>query len=377
MIPTFKLEEYLGRYEFSAPHMLCASDAESFSASEILSLANEQELQMWQDLRLGYTEVQGLPVLRKQIAKSIYPGLKSENISCFAGAEDGIFCTLSSLIQKQDHVIVLTPCYQSLMEIPKSTGCEVTEIPLLEKDDWRIDLNAIKDAIRPNTKWMVMNFPHNPTGQTLRQDELEALVKILEPRGIWLFSDEAYRLLGEANAVWSMPAACVYDKAISLGVMSKAYGMAGLRVGWIACQNKDALLKITEMKHYTSICNSALSEIVSLIALRNSGHILARNNAIVTENMMHLDAFLKRHEHLFSWVRPTGGCVGFVRYHGQQNADDFCEYVRESQGILLLPGSVYHVNTPHFRIGFGRATMKKALSLFEKAITKDRLQYSQ
>lgn len=369
MIPTFKLEEYLGRHEFSAPYLLCCSDAESFSVNEILSMASPEELKLWENLRLGYTEVPGMPLLRETIAKQLYQSLAADNILCFAGAEEGIYCALTALAEPSEHMIVVTPCYQSLLEIPRYRGCTITEVPLKEENGWCLDIEEIKRAIQPNTKWVVMNFPHNPTGQILREDELDELIRLLDKHGIYLFSDEAYRLLGENGVKWAPAAACNYPRALSLGVMSKAYGMAGLRIGWIACQDKEILTKLSHMKHYTSICNSALSEIISLIALRNSEKILQRNRGIVTANLSVLNAFFEKHSNLFSWIRPSGGCVGFVRYHGSHSVEELCDYVRKNEDVLLLPGTVYDVQTPHFRIGFGRANMGEALAKFEKAIS--------
>lgn len=239
----FKLEEYLAKYEFSAKYLLCCSDAESFAMSEIISMADEQERDLWNNLRLGYTEALGLPALRATVAHELYNGLEVENILMFAGAEEGIFCALHAIIEEGDHVIVLTPCYQSLLEIPKSKGADITEIQLKEENDWGIDLHATFEAIKPNTKCIIINFPHNPTGQMLEEKELKRLVDICQAKGIWLFSDEVYRLLGAPNEPWAMPAACLYEKGLSLGVMSKAFGMAGLRIGWIACQDKAILKK--------------------------------------------------------------------------------------------------------------------------------------
>jgi aspartate/methionine/tyrosine aminotransferase len=313
-INVFKLEEYLTKYEFSTPHLLCCSDAESLSMQEVIGYADDNEKGLWNNLRLGYTEGSGLPMLRNQITSSLYPQLKTDNILCFAGAEDGIFCALHTLCEQGDHVIVLTPCYQSLIEIPKLNGAQITGIPLLVENKWRIDLDEIKKAIKQNTKCIVINFPHNPTGQVITQAELNDLITLCDAYGLWLFSDEVYRLLGNPKESWSQPAAEIYPKALSLGVMSKAFGMPGLRIGWIACQDKQLLKKIEYMKHYTSICNSAPSEIISLIALRNKDKILARNNLIVAENLKLLDVFIERYKNLFEWVRPQGGCIGFVKY---------------------------------------------------------------
>ncbi len=361
---TFKLEKYLAHHEFSAPYLLCCSDAESFSMQEIIAMASPDDRALWDNLRLNYTETKGLPALREQITQSFYPSLKSDNILCFAGAEEGIFCALSSILEPSDHVIVLTPCYQSLMEIPKAQGCEVTEVKLQEKNDWRINLNDIKQAIKANTKCVVINFPHNPTGQVINQDELDGLIKLLEPHNIWLFADEVYHSLGSPLQGWAKPVAKMYRYALSLGVMSKSFGLAGLRIGWIACQNKEILHKIEEIKHYTSICNSAPAEILSLIALKNKDQILARNNKIVADNLALLDAFFKKYAHLFSWVRPQGGCTGLVHYKDAMPINDFCEKVLKGCGVLLLPASVYSQDTPHFRIGFGRANMPESLKRF-------------
>jgi aspartate/methionine/tyrosine aminotransferase len=361
LMNIFKLEEYLARYEFSAKHLLCCSDAESFAMSEIISMADEQERDLWNHLRLGYTEAPGLPLLRATVAKELYHGLDAENILMFAGAEEGIFCALSTLIEEHDHVIVLAPCYQSLFEIPKFKGAEVAEIELKEEHNWRIELRAIYDFIKPNTKCIIINFPHNPTGQVMEQDELQALIKICEQRGIWLFSDEVYRLLGKPHKPWASPAACLYDKALSVGVMSKAFGMAGLRIGWIACQDKAMLKKIEQMKHYTSICNSAPSEVLTLIALRNKDAILERNNKIVADNLGLLDQFFTEYSHLFEWVYPQGGCVGFVKYKGTGSVETFCDRLVKKQNVLLMPASIYDYEGNHFRIGFGRKNMPQCL----------------
>jgi len=360
-INVFKLEEYLTHYEFSAPYLLCCSDAESFSMEEILAMASVEDKSLWDHLRLGYTEATGMPALRQQIADSLYPGLKSHNILCFAGAEDGIFCALHTICEPGDHVIVFTPCYQSLKEIPRLKGAHVTEIELSEANQWSIDLGMLKRSIKSNTKCIIINFPHNPTGQIITTQQLQELVSLCQASGIWLFSDEVYRLLGSPLNGFADPAAVVYPKALSLGVMSKAFGMPGLRVGWIACQDTQMLKKIEYMKHYTSICNSAPSEVISLIALKNQDAILARNNKIVAENLALLDQFIDDHQALFGWVRPQGGCVGFVNYKAKEPIEKFAKRLVKEKGVLLMPASVYDFKSNHFRIGFGRKNMPQAL----------------
>lgn len=362
---TFKLEQYYEKYEFKVRYMLSSSDPESWSLEEILDMANSHEQNLWNNQRFGYTEVKGFVALRETIAKSLYPGLAADNILCFAGAEEGIFCALLTICSPKDHVIILTPCYQSLLEIPRFTGCKVTSIDLKEENNWRIDIEAIKASIEPNTKLLVINFPHNPTGQIITPQELSDLINILDKHGIWLFSDEVYRLLGTQKENWASPAASLYQRALSLGVMSKTFGMAGLRIGWIAAQDKTLLQRIEHTKHYTSLCNSGPSEIISLIALRNMDTMLKRNNDIVAHNIAILDQFFQKHTNTFSWVRPKGGCTGFVKYHGPESVDSFCQRMAANAQVLLLPGSVYNVTSNHFRMGFGRKNMPEALNQLE------------
>jgi aspartate/methionine/tyrosine aminotransferase len=369
-LKVFKLEEYLAKYEFSAPYLLCCSDAESFSMQEILDMASAEYKKLWNELRLGYTETFGLPALREMISKRIYPTLQKENILCFSGAEEGIYATLNVICKPGDHVIVLTPCYQSLLEIPQSIGVDITTIALREEREWKIDLEEIKSAIKERTKCVVMNFPHNPTGQVIEQEELDELVKILNKHRIWLFSDEVYRLLGTPHKPWAKPAAEVYDRAISLGVMSKAFGMAGLRIGWIACQNKELLYKIRQFKDYLSICNSGPSEMLSLMALHNMKYILERNNKIVNSNLAILDQFFAEFKDKFSWVKPQGGCVGFVKYHSSESVENFCDKLVKDRRVLLMPASIYDMSTNHFRIGFGRSNMQEALNILIQYIRK-------
>lgn len=361
MINIFKLEEYLTHYEFTAPHLLCCSDAESFSMQEILKMASPDDKALWDTLRLGYTEVKGMPALRQQIAESLYPTLAPDDISCFAGAEEALFCALHTLCEPGDHVIVLTPCYQSFLEIPRLKGADVTEVMLREENEWCIDPESIAKAIRHNTQGIVINFPHNPTGQVITPQELKILITICEAHNLWLVSDEVYRLLGAPQEGWAPPAAELYSKALSIGVMSKAFGMAGLRVGWIACQDRQLLQKIEYMRHYTSICNSAPSELLSLMALKNKDRILERNNQIVANNLQLLDVFMEEYHHLFEWIRPQGGCIGFVKYKDPEPIERFTERLVKEKGVLLMPALIYDYPANYFRIGFGRNNMPIAL----------------
>jgi aspartate/methionine/tyrosine aminotransferase len=366
-LPSFLLEEYLTQYEFSAPYLLGCSDAETVTMSELLEFASSDDLKTWETLTLGYTEPYGDIKLREQIVDSLYPGLSADNVLCFSGAEEGIYAALSVLCEPDTTVIVLTPCYQSLKEIPVSVGTQVTSIVLKEENQWKIPVEEIANSIcTSRTRGIIINFPHNPSGQVISSSELNQLLEICEKNNLWLFSDEVYRLLGRPALPWAKPVAVMYEKGLSLGVMSKAYGLPGLRVGWIACQDKSLLYRMKKLKDYLSICNSAPSEVLSLIALKNQKAILNRNNEIVDRNIRLVGNVIEKHADLFSWVLPQGGCVGFVRYNGSLAVSQFCSDLIRDKGVMVLPANVYQAETPHFRIGFGRASLPEALNRFEE-----------
>ena len=367
--PEFKLETYLSRREFSAAYLLCCSDAETWTLSELLKLASPELQQRWEALPLGYDIPSGNATLRETIAQ-LYPGLGPENILCFAGAEEGIFCTFSRLFGDNTHAIALSPCYQSLRDLPKTFGAQVTDIALRFEDQWQPDLEAIRAAIRPDTQAIIVNSPHNPTGTMLSKENEQALINLCEEYGLTLFADEVYRLLGPKTTEWRAPIASQTGAGISLGVMSKSYGLAGLRVGWIASQNIELLHAIEQTKYYTSICNSVPSELLSCIALEARDTILARNGNIVDHNLSLLDSFMERHAERFSWVRPEGGCCGLVQDHGKENVETLADELLKATGVLIMPGSVYDLTSNTFRIGFGRKNMPEALEHFESFILK-------
>jgi aspartate/methionine/tyrosine aminotransferase len=313
--------------------------------------------------------MQGLPILRNEIRK-LYNNINTDQILTFAAAEEGIYCVMQALLRPQDHVIVITPCYQSLKVLPSNITTNVTEISLSPESSWTLDLEDLRSKFTPTTRLLVLNFPHNPTGAVLDKVTLQGIVDIARSHGAYIFSDEVYRYL-EQEEHYLMPAiADIYEKGISLSVMSKAYGLAGLRIGWIATQDKEILEKSGHFKYYTSICNSAPSEILALMALRGQEQILKRNHSIMNENLYILDQFLDVYTSLFRWTRPLGGCIAFPQFLGPQSIEDLSRTLVEEQGVLILPGSVFDWPGNNFRIGFGRKNMPEALDRFEKFIRK-------
>jgi aspartate/methionine/tyrosine aminotransferase len=373
-LPDFRLETYFAQWEFSARYHLTASDAQTLALSELLALADDDGRERWESLALGYTETRGLPALRAEIAAT-YEYAEADDVLCFAGAEEAIYLAMRTLLEPSDHVVVLTPNYQAAETIPLSV-CEVTGVALRAEDEWALDVDAVERALRPNTRVVSVNFPNNPTGAVPDQSTWQRLVELCEERGITLFSDEVYRGL-ELDRPPLPQATDLSGTAISLNVMSKAYGLPGLRIGWIACRDHAVLDKLERAKHYTSICNSAPSEVLALIGLRARDHLLGRNRRIIAENLPLFTDFFARYPDLFEFTPPDGGCVCFPRYLGADGVEAMCADLVEQAGVLLLPSSIYssvltETPTDRFRIGVGRSNPSEALATWADWLDKGR-----
>lgn len=365
-IADFTLERYFARWEFAARYVLCASDIEPFEMRELLAMADDDARARWESLRLAYTESLGLPALRAAIAE-LYDHVTADDVITFAGAEEGIFVAMHAALEPGDHAVVVWPAYQSLYEVARSIGAEVTLVGL-DQRDWSLDVDAVAAAMRPNTRLIVINFPHSPTGAQISPEQLARLVSIAELHGARLLSDEVYRFL-EHDAAALPAGADLSDRVFSLGVMSKSFGLPGARIGWIATRDAPFRARMAAIKDYTTICNSAPSEILALIALRARDRVLARSHAIVARNLPLLDQFFARYSDRFAWVRPRAGSVCFPRYLGG-NVDAFCEKLVERHGVLLLPASQFGVAGDHFRLGYGRSGMPAALEQLEAFLAR-------
>lgn len=364
-IKDFKLECYFGKYEFTAPYLLTQSDCESMTTAELLAMeegAEEGYLNQW----LGYTETWGDPELRALVAQ-LYERMKTENILIFHGAQEAIFAYMNVMLEEGDHMIAMYPNYQSAYEVANSVpNCELSMWKI--RDDgrgWAVDFDELEKLIRPNTKLIAVNSPNNPTGYTFTNQEIEKLCDICRKHDVYLFSDEVYKGLeldGEKR-VWMAER---YDKCLSLGVMSKAYGLAGLRVGWVASKDTATLDKMVRFKHYLSICDSAPAEYLAKVALRNGDRLLERNKKIIRDNLALADAFFDKYDYIFEKKPISCGPVAYHKLLLDMPVDVFCQRAVDSKGVLLLPATIYESNEPYFRMGYGRKGVPEALKKFEE-----------
>jgi Aspartate/tyrosine/aromatic aminotransferase len=367
----FKLEVYFGKYEFTAPYLLTQSDCESMEVAELLKYEPGSEEKLMR-CRLGYTEVPGDPELKVLVSK-LYKNIKEDEILMHCGAQEAIFDYMSVMLEKGDHIISMFPAYQSMYEVAYSEGCEVSLWNLKHSEQgWSIDLDELEQMIKPNTKIIAINTPNNPTGYTFSEEELKRLCSIADKHGIYIFADEVYRGL-DLDGVKKPWVADLYDKALSLGVMSKAYGLAGLRVGWVASHDKRILDKMTRFKHYLSICNSSTSEVLSIIALKHSDELLQRSIGLIKENLSVADKFFAKYDMLFQNNRPKCGPIAFHKMKLDLPIETFCEDLVQKKGVLLLPSSIYNFEGPYFRMGYGRKGFEKCLNIFEEYLTEQKL----
>jgi aspartate/methionine/tyrosine aminotransferase len=366
-LPPFKLERYFAKYEFTTQYLLCSSDCESMTVAELLALEPDAA-EKFQSHWLGYTESQGSPSLRQAIC-GLYENMQPESILVHAGAEEAIFLFMHSALEAGDHVIVHSPCYQSLSDVARSIGCNISPWVACEENQWSLDLDELRRMIRPNTKAIIINTPHNPTGYLMPRADYESVHRFARENNLLLFSDEVYRE-SEYDPATRLPAACdLGDYTVSLGVTSKTYGLAGLRIGWIATKNGKIYERMASIKDYTTICNSAPSEFLAEIAMRNRQKLIDRNLDIIQHNLSVMDDFFQRHTDFFSWIRPRAGSMAFPRYLGG-DVESFCDELVRKAGVLLLPGSMYDDHANHFRLGLGRKNLPEAVAKLEEFLVK-------
>jgi aspartate/methionine/tyrosine aminotransferase len=364
-IKPFELERYFAKYEFTTKYLLSCSDCEPLKMNNLLGMADAESLYLWNDLTIAYTESQGHPLLRSEISK-LYENITEEEVMVLV-PEEGIFIAMNVLLEQNDHVITTFPGYQSLYEVANSQGCKVSK--WLPDANGQFNIQDLFDQVKSNTKLIVFNFPHNPTGATISNEDLLEIINFASERNIFIFSDEMYRFL-EYNETDRLPSvADIYENSISLFGMSKTFSLPGLRIGWLTTKNKKVFQQIANFKDYTTICSSAPSEIMAIIGLQNKKEIIANNLEIITNNLSLIDEFAQKHTNIFKWERPKAGTIAFPELKIDAQIDDFCKKLIDEKGVMLLPSSVYNYDKSCVRLGFGRKNMSEALSRLDEFLT--------
>jgi len=368
-LPPFKLERFFAKHEFNAPYLACCSDCQPLTMSQVLAHANEEDRARWEGLQLGYTETQGLPALRRAVAARYHTRVDADHLAVLA-PEEGVYLAMHALLSPGDHIVVTYPGYQSLYAIAESMGCRVSR--------WQVEgapgggpgvafnVTALKSLVTPGTKMLVVNFPHNPTGTTLSLPDWRDLVATCRAQGAWLFSDEMYRFLELSEGDRLPSAADEYERGVALSGVSKALALPGLRIGWLACQDTELIARVCALKDYTTICASAPSEVLALVAVKAAPAIVAANLATIRSNITAFQALVDEFPDVLEWAHPQASSTAWPRLKTGQDVEAWCEELVSEAGVLLLPASVYdHAPSSadgRFRLGLGRTNLPECLS---------------
>lgn len=388
-LTPFAVERWFNEYEFRTPIDIGESCARPLRVEELLTFSSA--ICPTPDLnavRLGYIESDGRADLRAAIA-ALYPGARAEDVLITGGAIEANFLALAALsgdptsgtgvsagpernFQPGDRVICAVPTYQQLFEVPRAQGARVSFWHLRPENGWLPDLDELRDLFRERTKAVIINFPNNPTGSAIDQAFLEAVAELCGEQGALLYSDEVYRGLPLASetgqpSVWNTRAG---DRAV-VGSLSKAYGLPGLRVGWLVAPPW-LRRRAHEIRDYTSISSPALSEELALLAIAAQPAIFAAQRDHARRNLALVERTLAQSEGRLSWVVPREGVVGFIRYTADLPSRDFCRRLAEEYGTLVVPGDCFAADDPlafdrYFRLGFGYETAKLEAGLTQLA----------
>lgn len=351
-IKPFELEQWYVQYEFNVRNNLSASCALPTNTEELLEYGGETARNEYLSLALDYIPSRGTERLRAAVA-AWFQTIDSGRVLVTTGASEAIWLLFNNLLSAGDEIIVEQPIYQSLHEVARFAGAKIIPWSLKAENQYRPDPEDLEKMITPRTKAVVINHPHSPTGAVISQNELERFVSLCEKFKIRLISDEVYRGIVYRPGDSVSPAADLSPYAVSIGDLTKPFGLGGLRVGWLASRDQELLEKCSIWRDYTTMCCSAPGEFLAALALEHRDAIMAKKIALAGNNLSLLAGFIEENSDVLEWVMPRGGFTAFPRYKFTLDSRAFCRGLIEQEDVLLLPGSVFGMGN-HFRIGFGR-----------------------
>ncbi len=359
----FHLGAYLHRWHGATRFDLTASHSHSLSMAALLALATPAEAERWAQVELDYASPRGAPGLRTQIAAR-YDGLDADDVVCCAGAQESMACVARALLHTADHAIVVLPLYQPLAWAVTDRA-NATGVPL--DADGTLDLRRVAAALRPETRLILLNSPNSPTGAALDRSTQAALVDLCRAHGLWLVNDEVYRETATDLDALAPPVAAIYERGISIGAVSKAFGLPGLRVGWVACRDPALLALVGTAKAALSSCLAAPAELLAQIALREEALLIGKARALGAANRRVLDAWLARHPGLFEPDPARSLAFAFPYYRGAEGADAFATRLVAATGTLMLPSGMWRsplgpVPAGRLRISLGQPGLSAGLA---------------
>jgi aspartate/methionine/tyrosine aminotransferase len=366
----FETEDYFGRYEFTQPYLLAASDCESISIGELVSLGGGSMAAL-ADVGLGYPTMEGSEALRTSIS-SLYSTVRPEQVLVLGTPVEGVYVTLRTLLSAGDHVVVLTPAYDALLNLPQEFGCRLSCWHLKkdkEGNAWTLDLPDLERLLAQGARLLVVNFPHNPTGFLPTRDELAQILELCRAYRVTLFADEMYKGLEYASADTLPSVADLEDTAVTLSGASKTLGLPGLRLGWLTIKDPSRYRDAVNTKTYTSMCSTRASEYLGVMAVNATPRLIAKNLEIIRGNLKLATDFFQKWRERLRWLPPEAGSVSLVEVlHG--SAEAFCHSLATEQGIVLLPARFMGCPGEYVRMGLGRKNFGECLAALDQALTR-------
>ncbi len=339
-IADFGVEIWMNRWETRCRHNLAETCVDSVTVAELLGLAGMDAAALAAELapmRLGYGAIEGSDRLRAAIAAR-YDTVTKDQVLVAHGAIGANHLVYEALVEPGDIVVTVTPTYQQHVAVPESLGATVRQVRLDEAHGWRLDLDELADAAR-GARLLTITNPNNPTGALLTPDELARIAAIAGREDAWILADEVYRGLDQDGPGTSPSFAELYPRTIAIGSMSKAFSLAGLRLGWIIAP-REVLEAVSRHRDYSVISVGMVDDLLAAIALEHADAMLARNRAIVRGNLAILDGWVAE-EPRISYARPAAGTTALLRFDAPMSSEAFCTRLLETEGVLFVPGSAF------------------------------------
>jgi aspartate/methionine/tyrosine aminotransferase len=355
-IERFALERWMTTYELLVDYDLAESGIYPLTIEELLSFEAPSEREaVLNDLlavRLGYAEARGSGELRSKLAAT-YASCSPEGILVTTGAIEANYLLFNVLLEPGDHVVAPYPAYQQLYSVPRALGCDVALWHIRPETQFRYDVGELERLVTPRTRLIVINSPHNPTGAMLSADDARRVYQIAESVGAMILSDEAYRWLTMPGGEDLMPPMRdLGPRAISVGTVSKPFGLPGLRIGWIAA-TEEVVAECWAMRDYVSLSPGKLNDMLAVQAIQHRARIVERNHAIVASNLAATKAWVARHAEILSWIPPRAGLLALLHYKLAIPSLELANRLAEEYSVMLAPGSAFGFEG-YLRLGIGQ-----------------------
>lgn len=355
------MENWFKKYRPFVKYNLADSGVRDLTIKQIFELCGK-DVAALNDIKLEYKDSRGSEELRKAITQT-YISVNPENILVTTSTSEALFIFLNEVLSPGDTVILEFPAFQSLYEVPRALGCNVKFLKLKYEEGYLPNISRLKELIDTRTKLIVINNPHNPTGSTLRSEELSKIWEIAESCGAYLLADEHYRFLPLDGTETVSSMVDLNSKIIGTGSITKCFGMIGLRMGWLIGPSK-LLQQCQIFKDYLTHVLSPISDFIATMVIKNREVILKKNIQMIKKNVTVFESFISRHNDILSWVPPKGGAVCFPKYNLDISSDRFCECLIDQEDVFLLPGSCFE------KEGFFRVCLGVENKLFTEAIER-------